>query len=76
MFIQGISAKDKTVMMTTPKCDWCGNSGEIEVSTVGFFARQLGEKIQDCFPELDKALREQIVSGTHPKCWTEMFGVN
>lgn len=32
-----------------------------------------GEYAQVAFPELDKALREQIISGTHPKCWEEMF---
>jgi hypothetical protein len=76
MAIQGISLTDKTVMLATDKCSWCGDIGEVEVPTAGFFARQLGGAIQDCFPELDKALREQIVSGTHPKCWTEMFGAH
>jgi hypothetical protein len=70
----GISLNDKTVMMATPKCSWCGDIGEVEVPTAGFLARQLKAPIQECFPEMDKALREQIVSGTHPKCWTEMFG--
>lgn len=74
MTIQGISLDDKTVMMATPKCSWCGDIGEVEVPTAGFFARQVGAPIQDCFPDLDKALREQIISGTHPECWREMFG--
>lgn len=74
MTINGISLADKTVMMATPKCSWCGDIGEVEVPTAGFFARQVGAPIQDCFPDLDKALREQIISGTHPQCWTEMFG--
>ena len=76
MAINGISLEDKTVMMSTPKCSWCGDIGEVEVPTAGFLARQLKAPIQECFPELDKALREQIVSGTHPECWTEMFGAH
>jgi hypothetical protein len=37
-------------------------------------ARQIGALIQDAFPDLDKTLREQIVSGTHPACWEIMTG--
>jgi hypothetical protein len=28
--------------------------------------------IQDALPDLDKALREQMMTGTHPKCWELM----
>jgi hypothetical protein len=69
-----IDINEPTVMMFTPTCGWCKKEGAVEVPTAGFLARQLHAPIQDCFPELDKALREQIISGTHPKCWTEMFG--
>jgi hypothetical protein len=74
MAIQGISATDKTVVVGTPKCGWCGDIGEVEVPTAGFFARELGAPIQEAYPDLDKALREQILTGTHPDCWKEMFG--
>jgi len=30
--------------------------------------------IQDAVKSLDKGLREQLMSGTHPKCWLDMFG--
>ncbi len=30
--------------------------------------------IQNAFPELTPDQREQIISGTHPKCWAKMFG--
>lgn len=29
--------------------------------------------IQDVFPHLDRDIREWMISGTHPKCWDEMF---
>ena len=32
-----------------------------------------GWLVQDAFPFLAMELREQITSGTHPKCWEEMF---
>jgi ABC-type uncharacterized transport system YnjBCD ATPase subunit len=35
-------------------------------------ARKRGALIQEAFSDLDKSLREQIVSGTHPKCWESM----
>ena len=28
---------------------------------------------QQAFPELPTEIREQLISGTHPKCWDEMF---
>jgi hypothetical protein len=33
-----------------------------------------GAKVQDAFPTLSPALREQIITGTHPACWDEIFG--
>jgi hypothetical protein len=29
--------------------------------------------IQDVFPHLSAQQREQMISGTHPHCWDEMF---
>lgn len=65
-------ANDTTVVLTTPRCGMCGKTGAVEVSAEGYLARTNGALIQDAFPDLDKALREQIVSGTHPKCWEQM----
>jgi len=33
-----------------------------------------GEYAQDAFKSLTIPLREQIISGVHPKCWDEMWG--
>ena len=35
---------------------------------------QAGELIQNAMPNLDADSREQLISGTCPKCWDEMFG--
>ena len=61
-----------TVLMRTPKCLMCNTSGFVEVFSEGYMAHKRGALIQEAFPELDKSLREQIVSGTHPKCWESM----
>ena len=50
----------------------CNAGGFVEVSSEGYMARKKGALIQEAFSELDKSLREQIISGTHPKCWESM----
>ena len=58
-----------TVLMRTPTCPMCSAGGFVEVFSEGYMAHKRGVVIQEAFPELDKSLREQIISGTHPKCW-------
>ena len=58
--------------MRTPICLMCSANGFVEVSSEGYVAHKRGAAIQEAFPELDKSLREQIISGTHPKCWESM----
>jgi hypothetical protein len=66
--------KNETYLVETPICSWCGESGVIEVPAPGFFAYQLGAAIQDAFPDTPAPVREQLKTGYHPKCWTDMFG--
>lgn len=57
------------------KCFHCGEETEFTVTYdqyVRLFADQ--EYVQDVFPDLTKEQREVMISGTHPKCWIEMFG--
>lgn len=61
------------ITITTPKCFHCGLEGEVTVNPAGLAAYHRGEYAQVAFPELDKAVREQIISGTHPKCWDYIF---
>lgn len=70
----GEMVTNTTYVMETPKCGVCGDYGQVEVPMQGFLVRQLGGLIQDAFPDLDKGLREQIVSGTHPNCWDMVYG--
>ena len=65
-----------TYIVETPTCHMCGKGGTVEVPMVGFLIRQLGGLIQEAYPDLDKSLREQIITGTHPKCWEILMGGN
>jgi hypothetical protein len=67
-----IMASNTTVLMRTPTCAMCGKGGFVEVFSEGYMARKKGASVQEAFSELDMSLREQIISGTHPKCWESM----
>jgi hypothetical protein len=69
-----MNLQEETYIVETPTCSWCSKQGTVEVPAVGFLQWNFGMLVQDAFPDLDKALREQMTSGTHPQCWTEMFG--
>lgn len=66
---------DHMSMYGTDTCRHCGDIGEVEVPLSGLLAYHNGAKIQDAFPNVPHELREQILSGIHPECWVEMFGV-
>jgi len=67
-----VMASNTTVLMRTPTCAMCGKGGFVEVFSEGYMARKKGASVQEAFSELDMSLREQIISGTHPKCWESM----
>ena len=67
--------QDETYIVETPICSWCGLSDQLEVPARGFEAWTSGMLIQDAFPHMSNPKREQLKTGYHPKCWTEMFGV-
>lgn len=63
---------DSVYVVETPRCRLCNKTGSVEVPADGFFKWNFGMLIQDALPDLDKALREQMMTGTHPKCWELM----
>jgi len=65
-------ASNTTILMRTPICVMCDKGGFVEVSSEGYMARKRGAFVQEAFFDLDVSLREQIISGTHPKCWESM----
>ena len=64
---------EKTTTIKTPRCFRCGEFGTLEAPISGIELYNDGALIQDAFPDMPREDREQIISGTHPKCWKEMF---
>lgn len=58
---------------TTPACQVCSKTSEFELDTEKLRQWQAGAFIQDVFPEMTMNNRELLTSGTHPKCWEELF---
>jgi hypothetical protein len=52
----------------TPPCPFCGQQGWITIPQPAAEALLEGLPAQDAVPELGFRLREQIISGTHPRC--------
>lgn len=68
---------DVKVEVETKKCLHCGKNGYIimlqEDYLKGIKAYNQGAFVQDAFPNMSIEHREQIISGTHPECWIEIF---
>lgn len=58
----------------TKNCFHCGSSGYVHVKATDLWDYlEKGKYAQDAFPYLTVGEVEQVISGTHPKCWDEMF---
>lgn len=73
MTIFGEMVENTTYIVETPKCFMCGDYGQVEVPMKGFLIRQLGGTIQEAYPDLDRAVREQMITGIHPDCWQKAY---
>ena len=67
--------KDGKVYYETATCVYCNEKAFIEIIDVNKCEQWMKAEIlaQQAFPELPTEIREQLISGTHPKCWDEMF---
>ena len=63
-----------TVLVTTAPCMLCGKESTRHVDAAAFRAWRGGMLIQQAFPDMSDPERELLKSGTHPKCWDQMFG--
>ena len=59
--------------VTTKRCMICGKTGTVSVSSAGHRRWLQGALIQNALPDLDADQREQLISGTHPACWGELY---
>ena len=66
-----------TEPMTVIKCGpciVCHNYSFVPVDEKKWQEYQSGKPIQKVWPDKDKNWREMLITGTHAKCWKEMFG--
>jgi len=64
-----------TIEVETPRCFHCGKTGTVTVVAEAYASWKAKRgPIQQFMPEMHEDLREQLISGTHAKCWDEMFG--
>lgn len=68
-----MDVKNMTYVVQTPTCRLCNKTGTVKIPADGFFKWNFGMLIQDALPDLDKSLREQMMTGTHPSCWELMM---
>jgi hypothetical protein len=63
-----------TVRVRTPACPLCHKVTELELNEDAVHRYLEGEMAQRAFPSMTADERELIISGTHSKCWDEIFG--
>ena len=69
-------------MVHTKTCIVCGQAGFIMLETEKWERYKAAQDdhslpsqhVQDVWPEMPAGMREQITSGTHSRCWDELFG--
>ena len=57
----------------TNPCPLCGKTSTVEIEQDKMDRWRQGEYVQNVFPEWTADERELLITGTHPKCWDEMF---
>lgn len=62
------------VKVECPPCIHCGKQALIEVDSDALEDYRNGALAQVAFPDMTPDEREMFITGTHPKCWDEMFG--
>jgi hypothetical protein len=61
------------IKVQTPPCIGCGNAAILTVPAGEYAAWIHGVPIQQALPMLSVDEREQLITGTCPACWSEMF---
>lgn len=71
------NVEDDIVIVPTETCFLCREEGTIEVIRKDWHEYQWDsprKQVKDYFPYLDVSGWEQIISGSHPNCFDNMFG--
>jgi hypothetical protein len=61
------------ITVTTPACQVCSKTSEFTLDDEKVDRWKAGAYIQDVWPHMTMNDRELLISGTHPKCWEELF---
>jgi hypothetical protein len=67
------SMGEDTVKVATARCVHCGRPGEVTMPKEAYKKWKAGAFVQQAWPEGSAGEREQLINGTHPKCFDEMF---
>ena len=60
---------------TTKVCIMCQKTGTMKLHMDDVIAWHRGRLAHLAFPYLKAEEREQVISGTHPRCWRAMFTI-
>lgn len=60
-------------LYVTKDCPSCKKHGMLTIWEHDYTRYLNGADAKDAFPDLLAPIREQIISGTHPECWNEIF---
>jgi hypothetical protein len=63
-----------TIVVKTKTCTVCGEYEVWSLDRKAVENWQGGEYIQNAFPDMSAEDRELLISGTHPACWSKLFG--
>jgi hypothetical protein len=63
-----------TIKYETKKCMFCSRSSVLKLDKDAYLRWQAGAFVQVAFPKMGAGEREQLITGTHPKCWDENMG--
>lgn len=63
----------ETTIMTRP-CLQCGEPSMVTLDNDKLARYKAGELVQRVWPEMSTDERELLITGTHPACWSAMFG--
>ena len=72
--IEEVYSPKHIYIVETKPCFHCKEVGTVEIPSQELFNLNQGLLIQEALVSVPKDLREQIMTGTHPKCFIEMFG--
>lgn len=72
--VVGTSLEVAMVTVHTPVCGLCGKRAVVSLTDEQYIAYNSGNLIQVSLPDVPNEVREMLISGTHPACWTKVFG--